>query len=200
MARKLFVSVFVVIATVGLLAGATYAWFTAESEEFTNEFTAGTVEIEADEEVNTKGFDENNWNPGDEAEKEFTIINKGTKGIRLRGIFEAKWYEKVGDQWVEWTPQGDDAMEITFEAGGMWTQDPQNPNIWYYNERISGTYETEDEAARTAKLTVKVKLDGPKAGNQYQGKKFVLTAKFQAIQASHSDEWDWDEFDTYHNQ
>ena len=63
--------------------GATYAWFTAESEEFTNEFTAGTVEIEADEEVNTKGFDENNWNPGDEAEKEFTIINKGTKGIRL---------------------------------------------------------------------------------------------------------------------
>ncbi len=200
MKRKLILSILVIIATVGLITGATYAWFTSETEPIENVFTAGTVLIEADEQVNhEEGLNMDNWNPGDEAEKEFTIVNKGTKGIKLRGIFEAQWYEMDENtgKWVEWTPEGDDAIEITYEAGDKWTQKEGEPNIWYYNEDIPGSFTEEDESERTVKLKVKVKLDGEKANNQYQGKRFVLRARFQAIQASHSDEWDWDEFDTY---
>ena len=196
MSRRVFVSILIILLSMAAIGGGTLAWFTASTDPVENVFTAGTVAIQADEEIITGEDKMENWNPGDCAEKEFTIVNTGTKGIALRGLITTQWYEKVNGEWVEWTPTGDDAVKVTIAEGDTdWSQGEDGN--WYYAETIPGTYTEQDEAKRTVTLTLKVCLDGPKAGNQYQGKQFRLSAQFQAIQASHADEWDWDDFDDY---
>lgn len=198
MNKKIILSVFVILFVVAASLGATMAWFTDESDPIENVFTAGTVIIEADEEITSGSETMDNWNPGDCATKEFTIKNNGSKRIALRGIIETGWYEynEETEAWEEWAPDGADAVTVTLEpAGQSWTEDPTDPGVWYYNGTIDGKAEGQDAPEVT--LTLEVCLDGPEADNQYQGKRFILSAKFQAIQASHDDEWEWSSFESY---
>jgi len=194
MKKRWILSMVIVILAVAAVGGATMAWFTDQSDPIENVFTAGTVEIEADEEIIGEGINMDNWNPGDCVEKEFEITNKGTKRIVLRGIVTEQWYEFDGTEWVEWTPEpaGSNAAKVTLVGTG-WTEDPADSGIWYYDGEIAGTYPDNPEAS--VFLRFRVCLDGPEADNQYQGKRYIMSVTFQAIQASHSDEWDWDEVD-----
>jgi len=192
MKKRWVLSILIVVLAVAAVGGATMAWFTDQSDPIENVFTAGTVEIEAEEEIIGEGVTMDNWNPGDCVEKEFTITNKGTKRIVLRGIVTQQWYELVGAEWVAWTPAGSNAAKVTLVGTG-WTEDPVGSGIWYYNGEVAGTYPDNPEAE--VKLNFKVCLDGPEAGNQYQGKRYIMSVAFQAIQASHADEWDWDNVD-----
>jgi predicted ribosomally synthesized peptide with SipW-like signal peptide len=183
------------LLAVAAVGGATMAWFTDQSDPLENVFTAGTVIISAGEQIISGEDKMDNWNPGDCAEKEFTITNSGTKAIALRGIVTQKWYELVGTEWVEWTPDpaGSNAAKVTLVGTG-WTEDPDEPGTWYYDGPIAGTF-TEDNPVEV-KLNFKVCLDGPEAGNQYQGKRYIMSVTFQAIQASHEggpDGWEWDD-------
>lgn len=198
MKSKIVISMLVIVVVIAASLGATFAWFTDESEAIENVFTAGTVIISAEEEITAGGETMENWNPGDCATKEFTIKNEGSKGIKLRGIIETQWYEydEADEEWVEWTPSGDDAVRVSLTPDTQaWTEDPADPGIWYYDQTIDGKVDGQD--APEVELILEVCLDGPEADNQYQGKRFILTAKFQAIQQSHEGEWNWDEFDTY---
>ncbi len=217
MKKRGILSVLIIVLAIVAVGGATMAWFTDQSDPIENVFTAGTVIIKAGEEITAGKDTMDNWNPGDCAKKEFTITNKGTKSIELRGKIETQWYVWTGDEedkvpydsedpdprWEEWTPDHDgedydDAVVVTFDAAnsGNWSEDPNEPGIWYYADGpIDGTFD--DQTETEVKLTLDVCLDGPKADNQYQGKVFTLTATFQAIQASHADEWNWDDFETY---
>jgi len=91
MKRKILLSMFVILFVIAASLGATMAWFTAEDAAPDNVFTAGTVLIEADETFISDESVLENMNPGDCVEKEFDIINKGTKGIYLRAEVTGKW-------------------------------------------------------------------------------------------------------------
>ncbi len=194
MNRRTILSVAIILLAVASVGGATMAWFTDQSDPINNTFTAGTVEIEADEVIIGEGVTMDNWNPGDCVEKKFTITNSGTKAIALRGIVTQQWYELDGTEWVEWAPdpEGSNAAKVTFVGTG-WTEDPTGSGIWYYDSDIPGTYTEANPVG--VELNFKVCLDGPEAGNQYQGKRYIMSVTFQAIQASHSDQWEWNNVD-----
>jgi predicted ribosomally synthesized peptide with SipW-like signal peptide len=84
----------------------------------------------------------------------------------------------AGKGW--WYYDGDDAtLTTTVGTGG--------PTI----KAISGV--TTPGTETTVMIIGLVCLDGPKTGNEYQGAKYTISATFQAIQASHADEWNWDD-------
>ena len=202
----------VILFVIAASLGATMAWFTAESDPLENVFTAGTVEIEAGEvwEYGEEGHP--NWNPGDCTDKQFTVTNTGTKGIMIRGMISSQWYLADGE--TLWNEADPEAVQIVIDI-----DDPENTG-WsveyddteevfylYYENRIPGTHDVDEEDATEDELTVtvdiKVCLDGEIANNDYQGKVFKLHTNFQAIQASHGPDsdsevqWNWDDFEDY---
>jgi predicted ribosomally synthesized peptide with SipW-like signal peptide len=97
------------------------------------------------------------------------------------------------DDWEDWNVDG------KWNNVGEW---------WYYDgdddseqttingttiSAISGVSDTVDPTI--VMIIGLVCLDGPGTGNEYQGAQYTISATFQAIQASHSDEWDWDTVD-----
>jgi alternate signal-mediated exported protein len=193
MKKNILVSILVIAFAVTAISGATLAWFTAEADPIVNEFTAGTVNISAEETVEPIDFMKENWNPGDCAEKEYTIINTGTKGIYVRVKLTGQWFEN--DRVTPFTPDPDESVvALSVEEGSTWTQ---VGDYWYFDSSVLGTYTEENIDARTIKLALNVCLDGPNTGNQYQGKVFKLTAEFEAIQSSNNavhDVWEGNPF------
>jgi len=197
--RKMKVLASILSILIGLTAigGATLAWFT-DNEKMDNEFTAGTVDIKVEEKVshmeeleqvgiecdddwNEKPTGFENWNPGDCYWKYFKITNKGSKRIYLRGEFRGQWYEKQNGEWVAWDlPDG--------------VEDPVTVTVWQDNDWqvLDGYYFYKGKIQPKGKVYLKVKvcLDGPKAGNLFQGKRYVLTAEFEAIQTTNGAEQD----------
>lgn len=165
------------------ITGATLAWFTAESSPVTNEFTAGTVIITADETVSPPEHIVDNWNPGDCTEKEYTVINSGTKSIFMRVKLSGSWYNPDG---TPFNPEPD----LDVVTWGFCDDRPDQPwirdgNTWYYEHILPGTHSGATLEERQAVLCLKICLDGPKTDNQYQGKVFILSAVFEAVQSSH---------------
>ncbi len=185
MKKRIFMSLLAIMISGTMIGGVTMSWFTDAADPIVNEFTAGTVTIEADETIKPVLFMQQNWNPGDVAEKEYTITNTGSKSIYLRGVVTGKWYEPDGV--TEFIPNPDEhVVTWTFydsAAAAGWTQ---VGDTWYYNTPIKGTYTEPNVANRKAVLHLKIAFDGPTSGNQYQGKMFKLTAVFEAVQSSHN--------------
>jgi len=127
------------------------------------------------------------WNPGDCDPVMYTVRNVGTKNAQIRcSSLDGQWYEldEESQEWVEWTPPYD---VVSFELCNDTLWDEGNDGLFYYSETLGNGEEAE--------LCVKICLDGPDTTNEFQGKRFVVTARFDAIQASHSVEWTWDGVD-----
>ena len=125
---------------------------------------------------NGNGNGEDNWNPGDCFKKDFWINNEGSKRANVRVMVTGAWYEQVGGEWVLW-PEGDaDLVSISLHGEShIWTK---RGDYWYFEDVA------EEGKPWQARLVLKVCLDGEGAGNEYQGKRFILTSYFEAIQAS----------------
>ncbi len=142
MKMKLALSILVILIVVAASLGATMAWFTAQDEAPENVFTAGTVMIEADETFISDQSVLDNMNPGDCVEKEFDIINKGTKGIYLRAEVTGKW--ELGENSPseadldEWLANNNVEVEaITASDDSVWqflSWDPDNDVHESYSE------------------------------------------------------------------
>ena len=78
MNRRVIVSLLIILMSLTAIGGSTLAWFTATTDPIENVFTAGTVAIEANEEVITDEVNIENWNPGDCVET-FAITTPGRK-------------------------------------------------------------------------------------------------------------------------
>lgn len=183
MKKNIIAALFILILSVSIGAGTTLSWFSSSTEPIVNEFTAGTVRINVQETQTPEIFMTENWNPGDCGEKEYTIVNTGSKSIYLRGKFTGAWYESDGE--TAWTPTPDeDVVSFGFlddQQGINWTV---VGDYYYYNVPIEGTYTQNNEESRTVTLRMSICLDGPKTGNQYAGKVFKLTANFEGVQSS----------------
>jgi predicted ribosomally synthesized peptide with SipW-like signal peptide len=141
-------------------------------------------------------MNEGNWNPGDINYIAYRVDNVGTKAIRLRAALSGVWqsYDEEQGIWVPDTTLETDnvVISLTADNGGKWTLG--DDGYYYYNGAINGTYSGNAESAT---LYLSVHLKGLETGNEYQGKRFVITPTFQAIQNSHQGEWNWAEFDSY---
>lgn len=130
--------------------------------------------------------EEENWNPGDTNYTRYTIINTGTKAINLRAKLTGGWYKHVeddfGGKWVPDDELSSDNVVITPE-GDDWVYED---GYLYYRPVIPGTYTKQDVKDRTAELKASVHLKGKETGNEYQGKRFIITAEFEAVQASNN--------------
>lgn len=189
MNRKVWTSLLVIGMALAAIAGGTLAWFTAQAEIKPNIFTAGTLDIEADETFEYS--DDNpltNWNPGDCTDKEVTVKITGTKRAYLRMQFNDGWYElDENEQWVAWEPTAD-VIIMKVNGNEFPTANWVLIDGWYYYVGAEGP---ENAPETVITVITKVCLDGS-AENDFQGKQYRLGFNFEAIQVTHEavfDKW-----------
>lgn len=206
MKSRIFI-ITLVVALAAAFVGGTMAWFTAKAE-VENEFTAGTVMIDARETGVFKADVEvllDNVNPGDCYEKTIRICNEGSKNIVLRMQFEDEWEFDVdylmdnyyalcfsNDPKYEPAEYDRAALEkaienlinpvyenITVEGWGF----NVNDRWWYYEGApLAGTDGDNDVVCIDVKITVC--FDGDLMTNHFQQASYTLTTSIQALQAS----------------
>ncbi len=214
MNRRIFTSLLVIMMALSAMGGATVAWFTAEVE-IPNDFTAGTLYFDVDEDITSyEGiYDETNVNPGDEFKKEFDIHNDGTKHMLLRMSLTERWKfdtDHLTTNWVQLGLAGDSSDISTWTTGvdleGFgtlavltnpvdWTQIEtdledegwiKEGNWWYYDDVLA------PETPSVLEFEFSVNFAGSGMGNEFQGVVYKLIVKFEAIQASNNasgDKW-----------
>lgn len=179
MKTKILMSILAIGLSVALIAGATMAWFTDETEVEPAQFTAGTVVVDADGPATTpapgKSFE--NVNPGDCGKVEWTIINKGTKAAEFRVKLSELWEDELSTENFFYAPAPDSDWVIYEEDGEIW--------LYYIGGSVAGTFGLEEgEDPASVKLELIVAFDGELTDNDYQGKEFTLSGDVYAIQAS----------------
>ena len=139
-----------------IVAGGTFAWFTASTKPIKNEFKAGTLKFNTYE-----CFDKlraKNVNPGDCIGKSVYFKNTGTKKMYIR----VKVTHNLNPDIVEFTPN----------LG--WVQ--QGEYYYYRFPVLPGWH--------TIPLMDKVCFSGENMGNEYQGAEFNLTLEPDAVQTT----------------
>jgi predicted ribosomally synthesized peptide with SipW-like signal peptide len=89
--RKIAISAISIFASLALMAGATYAYFTGTATSSTNTFTAGTLKISIDQRMQIINPVISNWAPGNETQVRFDVNNTGTLPVNLRGYALGHW-------------------------------------------------------------------------------------------------------------
>ena len=166
----------IVLATL-LVVGGTMAWFTSNPDEVTNTFTAGTVKIEVKEHCFE---DKINVNPGDIYEKEVSVKSKGSKQTYVRVKLTPQWTDKNNTVLPN---EFNNEIIARYDIGEDWVLGPDG---YYYYTKIM------KENEETPLLIHEVEFNGPAMTDTYQGAKFTLDVKAEAVQASHyafRDEW-----------
>jgi predicted ribosomally synthesized peptide with SipW-like signal peptide len=161
-----------VLLAVLLVVGGTMAWFTAETEEVANDFTAGTVEIELVDNF----ANEVDVNPGDCFERKVTVTNTGTKKAMVR-VHESTvlTLDQDADVSVGFEPN---IGIVEFEVNDKWEYVPSD-NCFYYTEVLLPGTTTEPILEEN-----NICFNGPGMGNEYQGATFTINLQAEAIQAT----------------
>ncbi len=164
-----------------LIAGGTFAWFTAETEEVTNVFTAGTLEIELIESF----CPPTNVNPGDCVTKDVKIKNIGTKYAVVR-IEKSDVFEMANNAgWL-------DTDVVTYTLGTNWIE----KDGYFIYKKVLGTRDPGFLFPGNNKTTSlfknnKVCFSGPDMGNEYQGAEYSMIIKGEGIQATNDAPEEW---------
>lgn len=152
-----------------LIGGGTFAWFTASTLPKTNKFQAGTLKITL-----VDRFCEElakNVNPGDCYYKEIYVKNEGTK----RAVVRIKKDMAFDNPVLSLAPISSSIDSNWFEKNGYyiykWVLDP--------GESTAGLFKYD-----------KICFSGPLMGNEYQGQRFNIKVKAEAIQATHQAPWE----------
>lgn len=159
--RKMMLGMSVVLAVL-LIAGGTFAWFTASADPVVNEFEAGTLKLSVKECFNQ--CDAMNVNPGDTIKKRVIFCNDGTKRMFVRVDLDAAFENENLDLDV-----------VDYEIGEGWIKGEDG--LYYYEKSVC-------PGECTPYLIKGVTFDGEGMDNEYQGEKFTLTVKSEAIQAT----------------
>ena len=145
-----------------LIAGGTFAWFTAQADPVVNEFKAGTLLLGV-----TEVFDEEmaqNVNPGDCYEKIVRLCNEGTKRMFVRVAIDAMFEDELETEGV-----------VSYDIGEGWIDG--GDGYYYYQDSVCPGH-------CTPELITEVCFDGENMDNDYQGKGFTLTITPDAVQAT----------------
>jgi predicted ribosomally synthesized peptide with SipW-like signal peptide len=137
MNRRISYSILVILLTLAVVTGGVVAWFTYYSDAPTNVFTAGTVNISANETVVIPPEKITNWFPGDVVEKEFTITNTGSSGIYLRTHITGAWGSLNPDM-----GKHSNTATVTAKYNGVTYSDSDKGH--YYVAPVSGEPKSEE--------------------------------------------------------
>lgn len=171
MKKKSLVLITSVMLVALLIAGGTMAWFTADTAVAANKFKAGTLKIKL-----WDRFDQcraQNVNPGDCYDKEVYVINNGTKRafVRIKKdmVFDGGQNNAVvgytlGQNWVE----NDGYFYYTKELKAAYIED-----FWWFNPRTTDLF-----------VGSGICFDGAGMTNAYQGAKFTINVKAEAVQVT----------------
>jgi len=203
MKSRFLVSLLVIAMAAALIGGGTMAWFTDTAEPDDVTFTAGTVVVGLGDGgiVEAEGYTLDNWNPGDCNYIEQEIIYTGSKAAKMRVIPSASWsgdldLSNITITFCEEEYGNSGTIPADWKEGTNWRFVGSGDNInSYYIEYIGDILGATDADGDVYKLCLKICIDGPSTGNVYQGETFTLGGTVQVIQASHSDEWTWQNVD-----
>lgn len=159
-----------ILLAVLLVAGGTFAWFTATAEPVVNEFKAGTVELDLKD--NFYACKAQNVNPGDCYYKNVYVKNTGTKKARVRIELDGEFENGLPT---------DGVVKYDFSKGlfGQELWKDGGDGYLYYRYILKPGQST-DRLFKNDKVC----FDGEKMGNEYQGQKFELTIGADMVQAS----------------
>lgn len=139
-----------------IIAGGTFAWFTASTAPIKNEFKAGTLKFKTYECFDKHAAE--NVNPGDCIGKSVYFQNTGTKRMYVR---------------VKVTPNFDETIaNMPINVG--WVE--HNGYYYYRFPVLPGWF--------TTPLMNKVCFDGEGMGNEYQGQEMTLQIEPEAVQVT----------------
>lgn len=172
--RKNILVGLLVICLVALLAGGTYAWFTAQ-DDTTNTLTAGTVKIEINEDYDPVIA----WQPGDvnTKAKQVSVKSQGNKRTYVRVSLTPVWgHEDDGGNFVAEPSLPVDNVELIFDED--YDYNWVYSDGWYYYKHILAA------GGETPLLLSSVTLD-ENTGPEYEGKVLQIVVSAEAVQASH---------------
>ncbi len=215
MKKKILVSTLIILVVVAASLGATMAWFTDQSDPIENTFTAGTVEIKADESW-AVGHTHRNWNPGDCTGKEIKVRVVGTKRVFIRADIEEKWFnlkaldlngnvllDSMGNPVlasptsyvyydgrtapnIKWQIKKTDLANPSEFVYADWPANQwQQVGSHWYYSGILTPSGSIPAGISEILVTSRVCLDGPGTSNAYQGASYKLNIDFEAIQVTH---------------
>jgi SipW-cognate class signal peptide len=194
---KVLTSVLAVGLTVALVGGSTMAWFTDSKVVEGATFQAGTVTLSnSSKDLTIAGFAQQNINPGDTFNGSLTIVNTGTKPVKLRiKVPEISWLNGTAP-----TDLSTDNVKVTLPAN--WEK--HSDGYLYYTGTIGsfpagvipGTVDdgTAFPAGTVAQRTISFAFtglfDGDLTTNAYQG--MILNmgpSSVEVIQATNGAAW-----------
>lgn len=189
MKSRMLISVLVIALAAALIGGATMAWFTADASAPNAVFTAGTVVVDV-----TGGADVKNWNPGDCTDFRWTITNTGSKRVVFRVSAAGSWENGLNNNnitvslcnsYQPYAPKGAGYFIGTDNA--VWYLASEAEGGYFYFVGILDNGELRPlNAGESVDLCLKVCVNGPLTGNEYQGLTFTLTGSVEAIQSSNN--------------
>lgn len=160
------------LAVVAIIAGGTFAWFTAQADPVVNEFKAGTMGLNTYEVF----YPPTNVNPGDNFVKLAWFHSTGTKRAYVRAKLTPEFINLPN------APEGfePDMSIVEYAAGYGWRYNPDD-DYYYYKYMVDPN---KFWLSHTLPLIKKVTFNGEKMNNKYQGAEFTLTIESESIQAS----------------
>lgn len=181
-----------ILASLVLMGGATFAYFTATDTSTGNTFATGNMNVSiTDQNADTDFVNEQlatNWQPGEERTVNFDVKNTGSLPIHLRGLATGTW----GDTGLD-SQNKVKVTKVERWNGSSWETLTTNPSgitgYFYYssNGADGGTF-IEVPANERAQLQLTVVLDST-AGNDFQGEIFTSTITVEARQTTPGATW-----------
>lgn len=185
--KKIMLSGISIVASLSLMAGATFAFFTSQANSTGNVFNAGTLSVDVvDQNADTAFANEtldSNWAPGDQTLVNFDVRNTGNLPVHLSGAAGGTWgnptldvLNKVRVVRVErWN--GASWETLMFNASGI------TGDFYYTNDgATTGTPFVVNPGER-AQLQLTVEFD-PTADDQFQGATFTSQIQVNAKQTN----------------
>lgn len=173
MKKRSMVLVTSLLLAVLIVAGGTFAWFTASTPTKTNSFQAGKLALKL-----VDKFDERcaqNVNPGDCYFKQVYVENTGTK----RAVVRVKADMAFGDPALSTS-----VVDVSVNPNWFLKQDSNGDWYYYYRWVLNPGSKTADLINGN-----KVCFKGCEMGNEYQGQTFEIEVKAEGIQATHQAPW-----------
>lgn len=116
------------------------------------------------------------WNPGDCDKLKYYVKNTGTKKSHVRISLTGYWQEYVDGEWKYWT------TEKKVVSYNLCNDEWKVVDDKFYYKSILYANPPND----IAEFCVEVCLDGPETTNEFQGKRFMIEATFDAIQVTNN--------------
>lgn len=170
--RKITLGILALLVCFGVVA-VTYAYFTAK-DEISNQFVAGNVDIDIDEEFTPDNFG---------GTKKVEIKNNSTVPALIRVAIIPRWIDKKNEQWI-----GDVSnVQLTYNKDNIINSPNNSPEkrwvdggdgYFYYNTIVPQNENT-SELLSTVSANIEDDLK-----DMYEGKTLVVDVKAEAVQAT----------------